>query len=417
MNAIAHDVFVSYATQDKPTADAVCSALESKNIRCWIAPRDILPGGDWSAAIIEAIEGARVMVLVFSARANASPQITREVERAVSKGLTIIPLRIEQVQPGRNLEYFLGTPHWLDAMTPPLERHLDYLAETVQFLLERGERPAAFEQFTPSLGQRLRRNKRIWPLLALPVVALIALIAAFALGAFSGGNSNAEPTVLDPVFVGTWRLETLLDNASDGSSSAWTFDVPKGGDYKATVEMKDSGAVQYDAATKRLTMEPKTAPAGYVRTIDWQQSGDTANLLTSNLVPPSMMQYMTAIGAIQPIGLNSLLSSTEPWTRPAGGDPNSIAGVWSREAKYGALQWHITFEITQDMHYTFDAILDDNGTLAAHNGRWALHSQVIGLPGGTYNILDNDSIVITFDGLQALGPAGQGTFRRLGPAQ
>jgi hypothetical protein len=40
-----HDVFVSYSSDDKPTADAVCATLENKGIRCWIAPRDILPGG------------------------------------------------------------------------------------------------------------------------------------------------------------------------------------------------------------------------------------------------------------------------------------------------------------------------------------------------------------------------------------
>ncbi|HLG11343.1 MAG TPA: toll/interleukin-1 receptor domain-containing protein, partial [Dehalococcoidia bacterium] len=77
MAGIAHDVFVSYASDDKPTADAVCASLEARGIRAWIAPRDILPGSDWSEAIIDAIENARVMVLVFSARANASRQIIR----------------------------------------------------------------------------------------------------------------------------------------------------------------------------------------------------------------------------------------------------------------------------------------------------------------------------------------------------
>ena len=46
-----HDVFVSYSADDKPTADAVCATLENKGIRCWIAPRDILPGVDWGGAI------------------------------------------------------------------------------------------------------------------------------------------------------------------------------------------------------------------------------------------------------------------------------------------------------------------------------------------------------------------------------
>jgi ketosteroid isomerase-like protein len=129
---MAHDVFVSYSSKDKPTADAVCAVLESQGIRCWVAPRDILPGHDWGGSIIEAINGACAMVLIFSANANASPQIKREVERAVNKGIPIIPLRIEDVAPTATLEYFISTPHWLDAFTPPLDRHLQYLAEVVR---------------------------------------------------------------------------------------------------------------------------------------------------------------------------------------------------------------------------------------------------------------------------------------------
>ena len=43
------------------------------------------------------------MVLVFSASANDSPQVMREVERAVSKGIPIIPLRIEDVPPSKSM--------------------------------------------------------------------------------------------------------------------------------------------------------------------------------------------------------------------------------------------------------------------------------------------------------------------------
>jgi tetratricopeptide (TPR) repeat protein len=134
---MAHDVFISYSAKDKATADAVCATLEGRGIRCWIAPRDILPGIDWGEAIIEAINASRVMVLVFSSNANDSNQIKREVERAVSKGLPIIPLRIENVAPVRSLEYFIGPVHWLDALTPPLETHLQSLGETVRLLLTR----------------------------------------------------------------------------------------------------------------------------------------------------------------------------------------------------------------------------------------------------------------------------------------
>jgi hypothetical protein len=51
-------------------------------------------------------------VLVFSASAYASPQVRREVERAVHKGVSLLPVRIEDVLPSKSLEYFLSTQHW-----------------------------------------------------------------------------------------------------------------------------------------------------------------------------------------------------------------------------------------------------------------------------------------------------------------
>ncbi len=136
---MAHDVFVSYSSHDKPTADAVVARLEAAGLRCWVAPRDILPGMEWGEGIIDGINRSRVMVLVFSSNANASPQIRREVERAVNKGLPIIPFRIEEVMPSRSLEYFLSSPHWLDALTPPVEAHIKRLAGAVTALLSRLE--------------------------------------------------------------------------------------------------------------------------------------------------------------------------------------------------------------------------------------------------------------------------------------
>lgn len=134
---MAHDVFVSYASGDKTVADAVCATLESHGIRCWIAPRDVLPGIHYGEAIIDAIHECRIMVLVFSSKANISGHIPKEIERAVSQGVTVMPLRIEDVAPAKSLDYFIGSVHWLDALTPPLEVHLQRLAANVKTLLSR----------------------------------------------------------------------------------------------------------------------------------------------------------------------------------------------------------------------------------------------------------------------------------------
>jgi hypothetical protein len=190
------DVFISYSSKDKPAADAACAVLESAGIRCWIAPRDVMPGIEYGSAIVDAIENCRVMVLIFSSNANESAQIRREIERAVKKGVTIIPVRIEDVEPTKSMEYFLGAIHWLDALTPPLERHFQHLAKTIKAMLQakearteavgdqpttrfapagqpRNERPSSEERTTARSQQR-------WLLPALIGVAALAVLAAAA---------------------------------------------------------------------------------------------------------------------------------------------------------------------------------------------------------------------------------------------
>ena len=112
------------------------SRIEEQGINCWIAPRDIAPSADWAAEIIDAISSARIMILVFSASSNDSPQVRREVERAVHKQLSILPFRIEDVLPSRSLEYFLSAQHWLDAFSPPREPHYARLCAYLKRLLD-----------------------------------------------------------------------------------------------------------------------------------------------------------------------------------------------------------------------------------------------------------------------------------------
>jgi hypothetical protein len=158
-----HDVFVSHSKDDRLTAYALCNKLESAGVRCWIGPRDVEPGVDWGAAIINAISGCRVMVLIFSLKANSSRHVHREVQRAFDKDLTVIPFRVEDVEPTGTLEYYLSSVHWLDAMTPPLEEHLEAVVRRVKALLlppsvlESATRLAA--ENTPTLPQTVSRPR------------------------------------------------------------------------------------------------------------------------------------------------------------------------------------------------------------------------------------------------------------------
>jgi len=149
-----HDVFISHSQHDSDTAAEVCAALEREEIRCWMAPRDIVAGRNWGGAIVQAIGASRLLILVFSSHSNDSPQVLREVERATSRNVTIVPYRIEQVEPSSELEYYLSVTHWLNAFGADRAQSLTALVRTVRQILGRDEaRPAP--SLEPPSGTRL----------------------------------------------------------------------------------------------------------------------------------------------------------------------------------------------------------------------------------------------------------------------
>jgi TIR domain-containing protein len=185
-------------------ADAVYAGLEARGIRCWMAPRKIRPGADWGAAIIEGIETCKVFVLIFTAHANSSEQIKREVERAVAKGAKLVSVRLEDVPMSKSLEYFLSTPHWLDAIEGPIEDHVAKLAETVQFLAATRDS----RQIPPPLKVRHREPvhsaappNTVW---RRPLVLAAVAAAAFALYYFALRKAPPQIVAINfPPAIGT----------------------------------------------------------------------------------------------------------------------------------------------------------------------------------------------------------------------
>jgi formylglycine-generating enzyme required for sulfatase activity len=123
--------FVSYADEDRSIAQEVVRAIESAGGRCWIAPRDVPLGAAWASAIVEAIANSRMMVLVLSRNANASRFVLMEVTQAASKGLPVVTLRVENVEPIPGLALLTGHVHRLDAFEAPLSKHLPGLVSAI----------------------------------------------------------------------------------------------------------------------------------------------------------------------------------------------------------------------------------------------------------------------------------------------
>jgi hypothetical protein len=111
---MADRVFISFASADKSRAAAACAALEGAGLLCWIAYRDVLAGQNYQGAIVHALESAKAMVLVFSARTNESDEVSKELSLASAFKIPVIPLRVEEALPKGALHYELATRQWID---------------------------------------------------------------------------------------------------------------------------------------------------------------------------------------------------------------------------------------------------------------------------------------------------------------
>jgi hypothetical protein len=141
---MGHDIFISYSSKNHLVADELCAILESKNIRCWIAPRDAPVGKPWAASIMRAINRSRAMVLILSAESNRSGQVQREVDRAVEKQIPIVALRIEDVQLSEPLEYYISIFQWKDALNRPIHDLLADVSRELEQLLNEASTDETF---------------------------------------------------------------------------------------------------------------------------------------------------------------------------------------------------------------------------------------------------------------------------------
>jgi hypothetical protein len=380
---INFDVFISYSSQDKAAADAACAALENAGVRCWIAPRDITPGTDWGEAILDALDNCRAMVLIFSASANGSPQIRREIERAVNRGVPVLPMRIEDIVPTKALAYFMGPVHWLDAMTPPFDQHLKRLAEVARTIMRAApekagdadaaqlEAPAAREAPVPPVGrptpappqepkpaaapEPIERRAEAARKAPTPVasggrtvIAIVAVVAMLVVGFGIWAIFVYRPAPPPPVVTAGQLSITGLDIAS--------FDGPQGGPFnpaRVSFEIRATGSGfdwTTDAALPRwVNVKPNQGHLGDNGSaqVTAELSAEAQTLspgqYEGQLIFKNLASGVTAARAVR--------LAVSPRSQPAGGQlsvrgPDKISFTGLKGGPFGPSQIALTLKAT-----------------------------------------------------------------------
>ncbi len=175
----ASDVFISYASKDAAIANAVVAVLESQGFKCWIAPRNVTPGSQYADGIVRAINGTKVLVLVLSESAIASPHVGKEIERASSKQHPIIALKTDATPLTPALEYFLSESQWVEVGAEGTQAALAKLSDAVRrHLTASAANATAAPLGRPPLVRGPPKRRIPW------IAAVVAGAAALALAYF-----------------------------------------------------------------------------------------------------------------------------------------------------------------------------------------------------------------------------------------
>lgn len=102
-----HDVFISYSSKDMTQAETVRNVLEQNGIPCWMAPRDIPGGSNYTKEIPSAIRGCQVFVLILSQNAQNSHWVLKELDSAVNNGKVILPFMLEDCELNDEFNFLL----------------------------------------------------------------------------------------------------------------------------------------------------------------------------------------------------------------------------------------------------------------------------------------------------------------------
>lgn len=123
-------VFISYSSKDMELARRIKDKLEEKDYLVFFAPDSIPNGSSYSQVIINAITEASqegcVMVLL-TREAMESVWVSREVERAIAHGGTIVPVAVGDVKLTGEFEFYLCKNQIYTLSETPTDEEIDQM--------------------------------------------------------------------------------------------------------------------------------------------------------------------------------------------------------------------------------------------------------------------------------------------------
>lgn len=130
----AADVFVSYSREDKDRVLGLVAQLRAAGVGVWIDQGGIDGATQWGEVIVNALDGAKVLLLMVSESAVRSHNVLKEVVLVSERKGNILPVLLEPTTIPPGLKYPLAGIQQIELFQGELRQQLDSVVRSLQRL-------------------------------------------------------------------------------------------------------------------------------------------------------------------------------------------------------------------------------------------------------------------------------------------
>jgi cytochrome b subunit of formate dehydrogenase len=184
------DIFISYSSNDRSIADQLVAHIEQAGYTCWIAPRNIEGGAEYSEVIEKAILKCKIFLLVFSENSANSPWVKSELNIAFSENKYLIPYKIDATPLKGTMRLLLNDKHWI-AKNEDENKQMNLLLSAVQNYFTKLEKRET-EDFSgnPFYLKVVKQKKRKKIILGASLLVFLIITGIIIFGIASSSNQK-----------------------------------------------------------------------------------------------------------------------------------------------------------------------------------------------------------------------------------
>jgi len=182
------DIFISYSSKDRPVANQLVTLIENAGFTCWIAPRNIEGGAEYSEVIEKAILHCKIFLLIFSEDSANSSWVKSELNIAFSENKYLIPYKIDATPLKGTMRLLLNDKHWI-AKNENENKQVELLLSAIQNYLtklEKGEPDNLPEN--PYYADIAKRKKRKMAILSISLLGILMIVGVIVLNIVSANH-------------------------------------------------------------------------------------------------------------------------------------------------------------------------------------------------------------------------------------